>query len=189
MLLPLSIAFLAGCAHEQRADESEAGMHTKPLAHDTTTPLPKPASIQVRDIRGSLYVDIFAWDPLDKTYGLRSEVNRNNGELYHDHVIYVDVDYVPTRTPYPFAAIDATRLRTVVFAPDEYRCRYGTPCTPYRTFGARIPDAMLRSSRDSVDVRFFGPAGQTPFTLTLRRDFVDAYLKTFDSVTVALQKH
>jgi hypothetical protein len=45
---------------------------------------------------------------------------------------------------------------------------------------------MLRSNRDSIAVRLYG-RGDAEMILTARRDLIDAYLSTVDSLAAALR--
>ena len=55
------------------------------------------------------------------------------------------------------------------------------------TVGVRIPDSLLRANRDSLVVTFY-PRVQEPWTITLRRDLITAYLNKVDSVVAELRK-
>jgi hypothetical protein len=46
---------------------------------------------------------------------------------------------------------------------------------------------VLRASRDSVSLRFYDRYA-TEMVLTLRRDVIDPYLRTVDSVAAALRR-
>ena len=54
------------------------------------------------------------------------------------------------------------------------------------TVGVRVPDSILRANQDSLVVTFF-PAATEPWTITLHRDLISAYLKTVDSVVAELR--
>lgn len=55
------------------------------------------------------------------------------------------------------------------------------------TVGVRVPDSLLRANRDSLVVTFF-PRVLDPWTITLRRELIAAYLKKVDSVVAELRK-
>ena len=46
---------------------------------------------------------------------------------------------------------------------------------------------MLRANRDSVSIRLYGRGG-AEMIVTIRRDVIDPYLRTVDSVSAALRK-
>jgi len=69
---------------------------------------------------------------------------------------------------------------------DIYACYFGS-CSPFETLGVRIPDELLRANRDSVAVRFYGRGGRE-LIVTVRRDLIDAYLSSVDSVSAALRR-
>src|SRR6266540_46501 len=63
----------------------------------------------------------------------------------------------------------------------------GRPCSPPETFGALIPDALLRSNADSLAVLFYDRAGDR-LLITIHRDLIDAYLGRLDSVVALMQR-
>ena len=181
------LLMLSACAR-QRVSDVDTGPHTKPIARDTTTPVPKKQIIRVRSWRGSPWTMVVGWDTYDGgDVGLRSAIN-HKGELVHDHVIWLNRLFLSNGESFSFAAIDSHQLVMEGGAFDADRCLYGMPCTPAQTIGARIPDEMLRGSSDSINVTFFGGAVTPNMVLTLRREFLDAYLKTVDSVRASIRE-
>ena len=55
------------------------------------------------------------------------------------------------------------------------------------TVSVRIPDSLLRANRDSLVVTFF-PRTLDPWTITLRRELIAAYLQKVDSVVAEMNK-
>lgn len=69
---------------------------------------------------------------------------------------------------------------------DPFACYWGK-CSPFETMSVRIPDELLRSNRDSLDVTFLGHDNRK-LVLTLRRDLIDAYLLAVDSVSAEMRR-
>jgi hypothetical protein len=160
--------------------------------------------VQVRGYYRSSTVDIVAWAPDEPDYGLRASVRRD-GELAMDHRFYVSSYYLGvgffyrTGSTLRLGEAFARRRFVEMIAPHEqfleltgisrdiHNC-FGWPtCSPFQTRGARIPDSLLRQSRDSLAVRFYDSNG-AELILTLRREVIDPYLAAVDSVTAALRK-
>ena len=59
-------------------------------------------------------------------------------------------------------------------------------CSPPETFGAWVPDALLKANRDSLPVTFQSYNGNE-LHLTLHRDLIHAYLASVDSTSTALR--
>ena len=160
--------------------------------------------VQVREYNRSPTVNVVAWAPDDNGYGLRAKVRRD-GTLVRDHRFYVSTFYLGAgffrntgATFRPSAAFDGRRFIEMIapreqlleregISRDVHYCLGWPRCSPYETGGARIPDSVLRASRDSVSLKFYDRYA-TGMILTLRRDVIDPYLRTVDSVAVALRK-
>jgi len=69
---------------------------------------------------------------------------------------------------------------------DPYACFFGSQCTPVEAVGVRIPDALLRTHRDSLVVTFH--ALRDSWTITLRRELIAAFLASVDSVVAETTK-
>lgn len=176
-------AAVAGCAT----------MRTEPA--ETTV-------VQVREYDRSPTVNVVAWAPDDDGYGLQAIVRRD-GTLVRDHRFYVSTLYLGagffrnTGATFGQGAINGRRFVEMI-APQElllereglsrdvHYCLGWPRCSPRETGGARVPDSVLRASRDSVSLRFYDRYA-TEMVLTLRRDVIDPYLRTVDSVAAALR--
>lgn len=176
-------AAVAGCAT----------MRTEPA--ETTV-------VQVREYDRSPTVKVVAWAPDDNGYGLQAMVRRD-GTLVRDHRFYVSTLYLGagffrnTSATFGHGAINGRRFVEMI-APQElllereglsrdvHYCLGWPRCSPRETGGARVPDSVLRASRDSVSLRFYDRYA-TEMVLTLRRDVIDPYLRTVDSVAAALR--
>lgn len=176
-------AAVAGCAT----------MRTEPA--ETTV-------VQVREYDRSPTVNVVAWAPDDDGYGLQAIVRRD-GTLVRDHRFYVSTLYLGagffrnTGATFGHGAINGRRFVEMI-APQElllereglsrdvHYCLGWPRCSPRETGGARVPDSVLRASRDSVSLRFYDRYA-TEMVLTLRRDVIDPYLRTVDSVAAALR--
>lgn len=140
--------------------------------------------IQVRDIPAAPTVEIVAWNSAEPAYGLRTWVRRN-GTPDRYHRFWVSLDFDPAGRDVASAqALD--RPAQTSNATDTQNCLNGK-CSPGTTFGARILDGLLRSSKDNVPVKFLRTSGGD-FTITMRRGLIDAYLASVDSVITALKK-
>jgi hypothetical protein len=157
---------------------------------------PGPPIVQVREYSKSNIV-VIAWEPDDNGFGLRTELRRD-GSLVSDHRLYVSTYYngrvALTNSPLlqrmkwnvAEAVVPAHQvLLSTGVSRDLYHCYWG-PCSPYESVGIRIRDEMLRSNRDSIAVRLYG-RGDAEMILTARRDLIDAYLSTVDSLAAALR--
>jgi hypothetical protein len=156
-----------------------------PAPGDTIGATPEPATVQVRYFSFSPTVSVVAWASSEAGYGLRAWMRRD-GSLIRDHRIYVSTFYEPAVRAYPHAAVPPRKLRMTGISRDVYACYFGERCSPPETYGARIPDELLRASRDSVAVTFYGRGRE--LTVTVRRDLIDAYLTAIDSVRAQLRR-
>lgn len=164
---------------------------------DPAAPLEEPAVVQVFEYPRSPTVAVIAWRPGDSGYGLRSWLRRD-GSLVRDHRFYVSTFYdggtsshfansgmrkgaVETVTPAGLLLESAGTLH------DVHACHGWPDCTPFVSRLSRIPDSLLRANRDSLAVRLYGRGG-TELTVTVRRDVIDAYLRTVDSVAATLRR-
>jgi hypothetical protein len=148
--------------------------------------VPEPATIEVRYYAHSPTVTIVGWDPTETAYGLRAWLRRD-GSLIRDHRLYVSTYYTPARPAFTRAVTPSRPLELTGVSRDMFACVGGRPCSPPETFGALIPDALLRSNRDSIAVRFYNRAGRE-LLVVLHRDLIDAYLGRLDSVVAVMRK-
>ena len=148
--------------------------------------------VQVREFWRSSVIAVVAWDVDDAAVGLRSSVSRT-GELVGglrlgDHRLYMTPLYARDMGGFKYASVTLGELLLGAGAHrDLYSCYYGKDCSPMVTVGVGIPDSLLRANRDSLVVTFF-PAVRKPWTLTLRRELIAAYLQKVDSVAAALRQ-
>jgi hypothetical protein len=146
----------------------------------------------VRAFWRSSVVSIVAWDPDDPAFGLRTSVSRT-GELvgglrFGDHRLYMTPVYAQSNGGFRYAAVtEGDLLLGTGSQTDSYSCYYGNECSPLVTVGVRLPDSLLRANRDSLVVTFY-PKVQDPWTITLRRELIAAYLNEVDSVVAELRK-
>lgn len=176
-----AVAGLAGCAPPLVLDPPPAPARLAAVQADS---LGAPPTVQLRYYWFSPDVGVVTWAP-DEPYGLRSIVRRN-GSLVGDHRIFVSSYHDPGMPIAGKALMDTRRLLVTGMSRDIDRCRFGA-CSPSLFFGALIPDEVLRASRDSVSVKFYGRAGRE-MVVTLRPDVVAAYLEAVDSVSTALRR-
>jgi hypothetical protein len=183
-------ALLGGCrAHGGRTAQ------VKVVPPDPATASADTASavVQVREYPRSPTVMILGWSAEAAAYGIRTQVRRD-GSFDGEHTLYVSaVDIAPV-----VAGGGSRLVRTIVPAGrqleagrivrDPDYCLTPGRCTPYEYLGVRVPDALLRASRDSLSVRLvqYGHGG-ADLVATLPRVVVASYLATVDSVTAALR--
>jgi hypothetical protein len=151
-----------------------------------------PPVVQVREFPHSSAVSVVAWDADDATIGLRTSVNRTGtlvgGLRFGDHRLYMTPSYVRNMGGFKYATVTRGQLLLGTgWEGDPYSCFYGKECSPMVTVGVRLPDSLLRANRDSLVVTFY-PTVQEPWTITLRRDLIAAYLNKVDSVVAELRK-
>ncbi|MGH7602358.1 MAG: hypothetical protein ACRENK_00015 [Gemmatimonadaceae bacterium] len=169
----------------------------------TAATQPEPPIIQVREYWGSPIVSIVGWAPDESAYGLRASLALD-GSLIRDHRLYVNpyyIGYPPSLDQRLLAISQRSRqpqrglVRTVIpprellestrLLRDDYAC-FGGSCSPFERFEVRVPDALLRANRDSVAIQVYDGAREE-LIITIRRDLIDPYLRTVDSVTAALR--
>ena len=145
----------------------------------------QPPTIELRYFSFSPTVSVVSWPAEENWYGLRASVRRN-GSIVRDHRLYVSTYFEPwMRTMYR-AAIAPRELKVLGVSRDSYACHFGR-CSPFETFSVRVPDDLLRATRDSVTVTLYG-TGNRQLMVTLRRDLIDPYLASVDSVSAALRR-
>ena len=143
------------------------------------------ATVVVHDYPGSSNVTIIAWNPATPNYGLRTDVPRAGG-TWRYHWLYVATNSVPEREMAKATGMNRS-LRLEGAMKDEQNCLGGKGCSPSEYFSARIPDDVLRANLDGVSVTIL-TTSSNELVYNIRRDVVDAYLATVDSVRAALKK-
>lgn len=156
-----------------------------PPPTDTVGAAPERVTVEVRYFPFSPTVAVVAWAPAEAAYGLRAWIRRD-GSLIRDHRLYVSTYYEPAVRAFPQAVVPSKPLLVTGISHDIYACYFGDSCSPPETFGARVPDEVLRG-RDSVAVKFYGRGGRE-LVVTIRRDLIDAYVAAVDSVSAALRR-
>jgi hypothetical protein len=182
-------ASVAGCALPLFGGRSTPVKPAPQLAAADTVTLAPPI-VQVRDFSRSSVVSVVAWESDDARVGLRSEINRNGmlvGGRRGDHVLYLTPFYVWYMGGFVHAMVEPGKplLGGGGFS-DTYNCYYGSLCTPMTTVRVRLPDSLLRAKRDSLVVTFL-PASRDPWTVTLRRELIAAFLTKVDSVVAQMR--
>jgi len=150
-----------------------------------------PSIVQVRSFRRSADVTVVAWEADDAEFGLRTSVSRAGelvgGRRIGDHSLYMDPLYARDMGGFKYAADTLGHLLLGIGARrDVYACYYGKDCSPMTTVGVRVPDSLLRANRDSLVLTFY-PQVLEPWTITLHRELIAAYLKTVDSVVAEMR--
>src|SRR3954470_24705734 len=128
-----AIAMIA-CARPQNPAVSPTPLVARDLDAGGGSPL-----VQVRNYSYSPVVDLVAWDDSTTGFGLRGSFRRD-GSLIDDHRLFVSAYYVPVRSFFRAVAPSQT-LQLTGLSRDAHYCFNYPKCSPYETFGARIPDA------------------------------------------------
>jgi hypothetical protein len=147
--------------------------------------------VQVRSFWRSAVVSVVAWEADDAEVGLRTSVSRTGelvgGRRIGDHSLYMSPLYARSMGGFKYASDTLGHLLLGIGARrDLYACYYGKDCLSMTTVGVRVPDSLLRANRDSLVLRFY-PQVLEPWTITLRRELIAAYLKTVDSVVAEMK--
>lgn len=148
--------------------------------------------VQVRSYWRSPLVTIVAWDPEDPMVGLRTSVTREGklvgGIQAGDHRLYMTPLYARDMGGFGQATDGSGALLLGSgLQRDSYSCFYGKECSPMVTLGVRVPDSLLRANRDSLVVTII-PKVSDPWTITLRRELIEAYLEKVDAVVADLKR-
>jgi hypothetical protein len=139
--------------------------------------------VQVRDFPSSPTVLIVAWNATQPGFGLSYAVRRSGApERYHR--LWVNLEWPGGRDASDAKGFD--RPLQVSQLTEAQPCFEGK-CLPPATFGARIPDAAVRAAKGNAEVKFVTSSG-SEINFTVRRDLMDAYLRTVDSVVTAFKK-
>ena len=164
-----------------------------PTMHDVATDIgAAPPVVQVREFWRSSVVDVVAWDTDDVDFGLRASVSRTGtlvgGRKFGDHRLFLTPHFAYNNGGFKYAVVTMGHpLLAAGGQRDPYSCFYGKPCSPMATVGVGVPDSVLRANRDSLVVTFL-PKIDEPWTITLRRELITAYLTKVDSVVAELRK-
>ncbi len=190
LLCTLCVASVVGCSLPLVGRKPDVVKQAVEVAAADTVPLAPPI-VQVRDFWRSSVVSVFAWDVEDAAFGLRAGVSRNGtivgGGRLGDHQLYITPFYAWYMGGFVHATAEPGKplLRTG-WSSDPYACFYGSHCAPIDAVGVRVPDALLRANRDSLVVTFH--ATRNPWTITLRRELIAAFLASVDSVVAEMRK-
>ena len=150
-------------------------------------PIVDSAAVELRSYSFSPHLEILSWTTNDADIGLRA-VLRRDGSLVRDHRLYVSTySSVAAGSRFNLALASTRQLKLTGISRDPKACAGGKACTPSETFGARIPDELLRSNRDGLPVKFYARDGHE-VQVTLHRDLINVYLTTVDSITSSLRR-
>src|SRR5665647_204194 len=196
LVCTILVVRVAGCSLPVIGNRSSAANPTAPTptaqvvatdAIDLAPPI-----VQVRSYWRSSVVSVVAWDADDAAFGLRASVSRTGrlvgGRRFGDLLLYMTPFLARDMGGFAHAAIMPGQLLVGAgWQSDPYSCFYGRNCSPMATVGVRIPDSLLRANRDNLVVTFF-PRVLEPWTITLRRELIAAYLTKVDSVIAEMRK-
>jgi hypothetical protein len=190
------LAGVAGCSLPMHGSKSIPDVPEVFESANNPDAIVDPPVVQVRTYWRAASVTIIAWDPEDAAFGLRTTVNRSGtltgGVKFGDHSLYMTPYLVRDMGGFKHAAtmkdnVEANVLLATGARRDDYSCFYGKNCSPMVTLGIRLPDSLLRANQEPVVVTFFPPV-MTPWTLTIRRQLIDAYLAKVDSVVTDMKR-
>jgi hypothetical protein len=165
---------------------------TAPVVSDVASGAIAPPIVQVRDYWRSSTISIVAWDEDAAEFGLRTAITRTgtlvSDQRFGDHRLYLNPYLSGDFGGFKYASVAKGELllRTATQR-DTFACFYGRSCSPMVAEGVRIPDSLLRANRDSLVVTFY-PSVQEPWSITLRRELIDAYLQKVDSVAAVMRR-
>lgn len=189
LLGAMLVASVSGCALPMFGGRTAP---TPPALRATTadTVPTAPPIVQVRDFRSSSVVSVLAWEADEARIGLRAEISRNGtlvGWRAGDHLLYLTPFYAWYMGGFVHATAEPGKplMRTGELR-DSYSCFFGRRCSPLTYVAVRLPDALLRASRDSLVVTFI-PTGRDTWTVTLRRELIAAFLTKVDSVVAEMR--
>jgi hypothetical protein len=182
LMVAVSLTQLLACAAPLRLT---TGSHAAPSHLETTGAPGDSVIVQVRYFSFSPTVSVVAWTR-GSGYGLRGWI-RGDGSLVMDHRVYVSTYYHPAVRSFPWASIPSRPLFMTGISRDDYACYFGESCSPFETFGAFIPDKVLRPGRDNIPVTFYAYDGRE-LVVTVQQQLIDAYLVTVDSVSAELRR-
>lgn len=144
-------------------------------------------TVQLRYFTSSPGVSVVAWLASEPHYGLRTWIRRDGSLVGGHHWLYVSTSFHPAVRSFPRASVAGQSLLAGGISRDDFACAFPGGCTPLDTFGARLPEKVLRAVRDSIQVRFYDLAG-THVDITLHHWLTQAYLATVDSVVTELRR-
>lgn len=147
--------------------------------------------VVIRDYWMSPRSFVVAWNPEENWQGLRGAVRRD-GSIRFDHLLYFSVYSAPNPRAFAganwYAFADAggagVRLQPYGTHADINSCQGTKGCTPYITYQARVPDEVLRRSRDSLVIKVVSYDGCLT-DIALSGELIASYLATVDSVSSA----
>lgn len=196
-VLVAAVAVAGACTLQPRHGAASAPTRAVAAATADTTgaaPHVEVPTVVVRTYRFSPTVTVVGWDAEQAAYGLRATVRRD-GTLVRDHQLYVNTDYFIDWRNFTRARWHAFTgaesfgrpLQFVGLFRDVHSCDGDRGCSPYETLLARVPDAFLRATRDSIEVRIYGSNGSEE-VVAVGGGAIAAYLATVDSVSAAFRK-
>lgn len=155
----------------------------------------EPPKVVVRDYWRAPLASVVGWSAGEAWQGLRASLRRD-GTLVRDHQLFISVYAVPDWATalhgdwYVYSqdsAVAPQVLQVNGMRFDAFNCQGTRGCSPSLFLSARLPDNVLRNSRDSVVVKVFGRRGDESH-LTLHHDLINSYLAVVDSVSAARRR-
>lgn len=153
---------------------------------DEPTDTTQTPAVVVRDYWRSPTASVVAWDEEQPVYGIRGEI-RLDGTLVHDHQFYISTYHFPNWGSFTKLTAWDRQLEREGMVADIHSCEGDKGCSPYRSFRFRLPDSLLRASRDGVVLTFVGN-GRPDVDIVLHRELITTYLDTFDSTAAGRRR-
>ena len=198
-LAPLLGLAVSACAHPVAIRSSAAVVTPRSVLRDVVGTKDdqsdvEPPKVVVRDYWRSAAASVVGWSPDESWQGLRASIRRD-GTLVRDHELYVSAYALTDWRLYASAewhavVQDSTNPSVLLrngIQSDAFNCVGRRGCSPSLFLSARLPDSLLRASRDSVTVTLRAWNGEAS-VITLHRELIASYLAVVDSLTFARRK-
>jgi len=137
-------------------------------------------TVRIRDFSAETIVAGWAGQPL---FGLRTAVPRGSSPVRY-HQFWLSASYIVGSAQISKAAAGSRQFPMGGPTADNNNCFADGTCTPNRYYSASVRDDFLRKQKENLAVMFYLDNG-TDFTLTVKKDLIDAYLAIVDSVSTA----
>ena len=186
-LLGFFMAMLIGC---QTPSSTTTAQSSSPPPQ-TYIPQPPPPSVKIED---SKFENTVTFVGIQKSYGddkynkyfLRSWLHKTSDEVRHQ--LYVS-DYYKGDWEFWSRANsqDAQPLEFVSISRDVIYCGSYGGCSHAESFGALIPDAILKAHQDSFTVKFYAKSGKE-MVITLTSQQIQMQLKAIEDFQASKNK-
>ncbi len=181
LAVPLLCALIAGGCFRRQPVEGAVASKEYDALFEEPTDTTHTSAVVVRDYWRSPVASVVAFEEEQRAYGIRGEV-RLDGTLVHDHQFYISTYHFPNWASFAKLTAWNRNLESEGLAADVHSCVGNKGCTPYRSLRFRLPDSLLRASREGITLTFVG-VGRPDVDILLRRDLIASYLDSLDAVS------